>query len=123
MVRSAYARCVSALLVLVVAILTTLFVEAMQPAGQSATVRLVPDVLRDTSWVDQVGAAQIKAIAGSGVFHDFQFTDRLVNSRITFTHRIVDDAGKTYKAAHYDHGNGIAIADVDGDGLSDVYFV
>ena len=122
--QSAYTRCVSALLVMVVAILTTLFVEArMQPAGQPATVRLVPDDLRDTSWVDQVGAAQIKAMAGSGVFHDFQFTDRLADSRITYKHRIVDDAGKTYKAAHYDHGNGIAIADVDGDGLSDVYFV
>ncbi len=124
MVQSVYTRCVSALLVIVVAILTTLFVEArMQPAGQAATVRLVPDDLRDTSWVDRVGAAQIKAMAGSGVFHDFQFTDRLADSRITYTHRIVDDAGKTYKAAHYDHGNGIAIADVDGDGLSDVYFV
>ena len=47
----------------------------------------------------------------------------LSESGISFRHRIVDDAGKTYKAAHYDHGNGIAIADVDGDGLSDVYFV
>jgi hypothetical protein len=57
------------------------------------------------------------------VFHDFQFHDRLPESGITFVHRIVDDAGKTYKAAHYDHGNGIAAADVDGDGLIDVYFV
>jgi len=51
---------------------------------------------------------------------DFRFTDRLPESGITFVHQIVDDAGKTYKAAHYDHGNGIA--DVDGDGLIDLYF-
>ena len=35
----------------------------------------------------------------------------------------MDDAGKTYKPIHYDHGNGIAVADVDGDGLQDIYFV
>ena len=55
--------------------------------------------------------------------HDFQFTERLNASGISFKHRIVDDAGKAYKAAHYDHGNGVAIADVDGDGLADIYFV
>ena len=57
------------------------------------------------------------------VVHDFQFHDRLPESGITFVQQIVDDAGKTYKAAHYDHGNGIVAADVDGDGLIDVYFV
>ena len=56
------------------------------------------------------------------VFHQFQFTDRIKESGITFIHRIVDDAGKTYKQVHYDHGNGIAVADVDGDGLYDIYF-
>jgi enediyne biosynthesis protein E4 len=53
---------------------------------------------------------------------DFRFTDRLEESGITFSHQIVDDAGKTYKAAHYDHGNGVAAADADGDGLVDLYF-
>jgi ectoine hydroxylase len=51
----------------------------------------------------------------AGRLHDFQFTDRLAESGITFRHRIVDDAGRTYKAAHYDHGNGLAIADVVAD--------
>lgn len=95
---------------------------ARQLPSQTA-VRLVPEDLKDTSWLETLRDAQRKALAGSTVFHDFQFTDRVAESGISFKHRIVDDAGKTYKAAHYDHGNGIAIADVDGDGLSDIYFV
>ena len=79
--------------------------------------------MQDTSWLRRLAADQAKALAGVTTFHDFQFTDRFAASGITFKHRIVDDAGKTYKAAHYDHGNGIAIADVDGDGLTDIYFV
>src|SRR5205823_3134580 len=59
----------------------------------------------------------------SPAFHDFQFTDRLTASGITFENRIVDDAGKAYKKVHYDHGTGLCAADVDGDGLPDLYFV
>ena len=79
--------------------------------------------MQDPSWLLRLRDAQVKAVDGVAAFHDFQFTDRVAESGISFRHRIVDDAGKTYKAAHYDHGNGIAIADVDGDGLSDIYFV
>jgi hypothetical protein len=67
--------------------------------------------------------AQIEAIGRFNVFSQFQFADQLQTSGITFVHHIVDDAGKHYKAVHYDHGNGIAVADVDGDGLYDIYFV
>jgi len=87
------------------------------------TIRVVPDGLQDTSWLDRLRDEQVKAASGLAAFHDFQFTDRVAASGIAFRHRVVDDAGKRYKAAHYDHGNGIAIADVDGDGLSDIYFV
>jgi enediyne biosynthesis protein E4 len=97
--------------------------SAAQSPPRDATVRFVPDDLQDTSWLQRLRDAQIKAVDGVAAFHGFQFTDRLSDSGISFKHRIVDDAGKTYKAAHYDHGNGLAIADVDGDGLSDIYFV
>jgi hypothetical protein len=75
------------------------------------------------AWLPERRVRQLREAATFGVFSGFQFTDRLAESGIAFRHRIVDDAGKTYKAAHYDHGNGIAIADVDGDALWDIYFV
>jgi hypothetical protein len=57
------------------------------------------------------------------VFYQFHFTDKLKDSGITFVNHTVDDTARHYKGVHYDHGNGIAVADVDGDGLYDIYFV
>lgn len=66
---------------------------------------------------------QIDAARGLAAFHDFQFSDRVEASGITFLNRPVEDAAKNWKPAHYDHGTAIAVADVDGDGLLDLYFV
>ena len=93
---------------------------ASPPAPQEVLVPN-PDVGADTLQARK--RAQLAAADQFKVFYQFQFADRIKDSGITFEHHIVEDAGKHYKAVHYDHGNGIAVADVDGDGLYDIYFV
>src|SRR5436190_9732985 len=66
---------------------------------------------------------QLQSAQNWKVFHDFQFTDRFEESGIKFEHHPVDDASKNYMAVHYDHGNAMAVADVDGDDKLDIYFV
>ena len=74
------------------------------------------------AWLAERGRQEIELAARSSVVHDFRFTDQRQASGITFANRVVDDASKTYKLVHYDHGNGVCAADVDGDGLPDLYF-
>ena len=75
------------------------------------------------AWLLERARQEAEMAARSSVAHDFQFTDRREASGIGFVNRIVDDAGKAYKHDHYDHGSGLCAADVDGDGLLDLYFV
>jgi len=67
---------------------------------------------------DQSAAAEaVHAFVGFRLHH------HEAESGIDFTHHIVDDGGRAYKQVHYDHGNGLAAADVDGDGRVDLYFL
>jgi len=82
----------------------------------------MPADLENHTGLEKRRRAQLAAMNQFKAYVDFSFTDRLPESGITFKHRIVADAGKDYKMVHYDHGNGVCVADVDGDGRPDIYF-
>ena len=88
--------------------------EVINPYGQTEST------LRS---LEENRKRQIQAATSYKTFHDFQFTDHWAESGIRFEHQAVDDGAKDYKAVHYDHGNGLAVADVDGDGRLDIFFV
>jgi hypothetical protein len=68
-------------------------------------------------------AVQRRAMEGVEIERNFRFTDRLPQSGIKFVHLPTYDGTKNFKVVHYDHGNGILTADVDGDGLHDLLFI
>jgi hypothetical protein len=75
------------------------------------------------TWMQQRREAQLKEALRINAFHNFQFSDHWESSQIRFEQRAVEDANKRFKGVHYDHGAGVAIADVDGDGRLDLFFV
>ena len=93
--------------------LATIFVERLPK----------PAEIVSPPWLEPRRVEQLLSAKTISAFHNFQFEDRVIESGITFRNKIVDDAGRLYEAAHYDHGNGIVVADVDGDGKTDIYFL
>ena len=83
----------------------------------------VPSEVLAPPWLEARRQFQLATLDQFKVFHDFTFSNQVERSAIRFRNKVVIDAAKQYKSVHYDHGNGIAIADVDGDGLHDIYFV
>jgi enediyne biosynthesis protein E4 len=87
--------------------------QIINPYGNTNTIKAL----------EQNKQQQLESAKSWKAFHNFQFTDRFEQSGIKFEHHPVDDASKNYLAVHYDHGNGLAVADVDSDGELDLYFV
>src|SRR5438445_10580300 len=58
-------------------------------------------------WLLARARQEVELAERSSAFHDFEFTDRLTASGITFENRTVDAAGKAHKQVHYDHGTGL----------------
>jgi cytochrome oxidase Cu insertion factor (SCO1/SenC/PrrC family) len=90
--------------------------------GQGQTIYVPPEIQK-TTWLDQRARLQRETRGDFKVYNDFTFTDRLKESGITFRNQAVEDGTIAYKAVHYDHGTGTTVADVDGDGNLDIYFV
>lgn len=95
-------------------------------AGAPRPEQIIRDPFgKNTNMLAQLEAGrtrQLEAAKSYQVDYNFQFVDRRPESGITFMQRVVDDASKNWVAAHYDHGTGVAVADVDGDGHLDLYF-
>ena len=91
-------------------------------SAQQPQILAEPPTILDPPWLQSRSQAQMETVDQFDVFHGFRFTDKLVDSGITFRNRVTDDSGKYWQGVHYDHGNGVAAADVDGDGLHDLYF-
>src|SRR5881394_1973897 len=91
--------------------------------GLGIILFLTHNAHRTPAWLEERGRQENTLLAGSRIDHDFHFSNQLSQTGIAFANRIVDDAGKTYKLVHYDHGSGVCAADVDGDSRPDLYFL
>jgi len=91
--------------------------------GRPETHLAQPPSILDYDWTVAVRDQQQAILDETNIVRNFQFSDRYQESGILFEPQIVDDQRWRLIVNHYDHGNGVCVADVDNDGKLDVYLV
>ena len=92
-------------------------------SGEKVTHLAQPPMILDNEWFKHAISQQQAAADSATSNLDFQLTDSVQSTGIDLNPQIVDDQRWRLQVNHYDHGNGVCVADVDGDGRLDIYFV
>jgi cytochrome oxidase Cu insertion factor (SCO1/SenC/PrrC family) len=90
--------------------------------GRLITHLAQPPEILNSEWLLNKADEESKILSNADVRHDFRLESALEKTGISLDPQIVDDQRWRLIVNHYDHGNSVSAADVDGDGLVDLYF-
>jgi len=81
-----------------------------------------PANILDTDWLNDMAEKELSELQLREAVPSMRFLECVDSTGITFSPQIVDDQRHRLLVNHYDHGNSVSVADVDNDGLLDIYF-
>lgn len=81
-----------------------------------------PPGILDSDWLAAVASREAAELQARNFVPGFAFTENSLTVGVDYVPQIVDDQRHRLLVNHYDHGNSVSVADVDNDGILDVYF-